>query len=70
MEKQLQNPTQNQDKPTGKPNLNSSKTHQETNPKTVQTHWKTQPKPYSKENSREMPNEAGSATRSTASTAT
>ena len=32
-EKQLENPTQNQDKPTGKPN-----------PKTVQTYRKTQPK--------------------------
>ena len=49
MEKQLENPTQNQDKPTGKPN-----------PKTVQPHWKTQPKPYSTENSLEMPNGAKS----------
>ena len=30
IEKQLENPTQNQDKPIGKPN-----------PKVVQTHWKT-----------------------------
>ena len=27
MEKQLENPTQNQDKPTGKPNSKSIKTH-------------------------------------------
>ena len=47
IEKKLENPTQNQDKPIGK-----------RNPKTVQTHWKTQPKPYSLENSCEMPNRA------------
>ena len=33
MEKQLENPTQNQDKPTRKPNPKSIKTHQETQPK-------------------------------------
>ena len=61
MEKQLENPTQNQDKSTGKPNSkNQSKLTGKPNPKTVQTHWKTQPKPYSMENSHEMPNEAGS----------
>ena len=32
-EEQLENPTQNQDKPTGKPNL-----------KLIKTHWETQPK--------------------------
>ena len=53
-EKQLENPTQNQDKPIGK-----------SNPKTIQTHWKTQPKPYSTENSREMPNKARFAAQST-----
>ena len=53
-EKQLENPTQNQDKPIGKPN-----------PKTVQTCRKTQPKPYSTENSREMPNKARFAAQST-----
>ena len=35
MEKQLENPTQNQDKPTGKPNSKSIKTHQETQPKLI-----------------------------------
>ena len=30
MKKQLENPTQNQDKPIGKPNSKSIKTHQET----------------------------------------
>ena len=33
MEKQLENPTQNQDKPIGKPNSKSIKTHWETQPK-------------------------------------
>ena len=34
-EKQLENPTQNQDKPTGKPNSKSIKTHGETQPKII-----------------------------------
>ena len=34
MEKQLENPTQNQDKPTGKPNSKSIKTHRVMQPKT------------------------------------
>ena len=55
MEKQLENPTQNQSKLTSK-----------SNPKTVQTHWKTQHKPYLTENSCEMPNGAGSAAIATA----
>ena len=55
MEKQLENPTQNQSKLTSK-----------SSPKTVQTHWKTQHKPYSTENSCEMPNGAGSAAIATA----
>ena len=58
---QLENPTQNQDKPTENTSENQSKLSDKPNPKIVQPHRKTQHKPYSTENSREMPNEVGFA---------
>ena len=60
-EKQLKNPTQNQDKPTENPTQNQSKLTGKPNQKTVQPHQKSQPKPYSTENSHEMPNRVGFA---------
>ena len=39
-EKQLENPTQNQDKPTGKPNPKTVQTHRKPGPKSSRTHHK------------------------------
>ena len=39
-EKQLENPTQNQDKPTGKPNSKTVQTHRKPGPKSSRTHHK------------------------------
>ena len=60
-EKQLENPTQNQDNPQENPTQNQSKLTGKPNLKTVQTHCKTQPKSYSTENSRKKPNGVESA---------